>query len=74
MDELVNLCIERHTFFYEKIFKYSSIKKDMIRLDILFQQFGENFKDDDRYIFFESRLNDILAAHGIEKMKFLFRK
>jgi Domain of unknown function (DUF4304) len=70
MDDLVSLCIEKHTFFYEKIFHYLCIKKDMIRLDIFFQKFGDNFKDDERYIFFESRLNDILVAHGIEKMKF----
>ncbi len=70
MDDLVSLCIERHTFFYEKIFHYLCIKKDMIRLDIFFQKFGDNFKDDERFIFFESRLNDILVSHGIEKMKF----
>jgi Domain of unknown function (DUF4304) len=70
IDDLVSLCIERHTFYYEKIFKYLCLKKDMIRLDIFFQKFGENFKDDERYLFFESRLNDILVENGIEKMKF----
>jgi Domain of unknown function (DUF4304) len=70
IDDLVTLCIERHTFYYEKIFKYLCLKKDMIRLDIFFQKFGENFKDDERYLFFESRLNDILTENGIEKMKF----
>jgi ribosomal protein S18 acetylase RimI-like enzyme len=70
MDDLVSLCIERHSFYYEKIFKYLCIKKDLIRLDIFFQKFGEIFKDDERYLFFENRLNDILVANGIEKMKF----
>jgi hypothetical protein len=70
MDDLVSLCIERHTFYYEKIFKYLCLKKDMILLEIFFQKFGEIFKDDERYIFFESRLNDILVENGIEKMKF----
>lgn len=70
MDDLVDLCIERHTFFYEKIFHYLCIKKDMIRLENFFQKFGDNFKDDDRFIFFESRLNDILVSHGIGEMKF----
>jgi hypothetical protein len=70
VDELVTLCIEKHTFYYEKIFKYLCLKKDMIRLDIIFQKFGENFKDDDRYMFFEKRLNDILVENGVGKMKF----
>jgi Domain of unknown function (DUF4304) len=70
IDDLITLCIENHTFYYEKIFKYLCLKKDMIRLDIFFQKFGEIFKDDERYIFFESRLNDILVENGIEKMKF----
>jgi hypothetical protein len=70
IDDLVTLCIENYSFYYEKIFKYLCLKKDMIRLDILFQKFGEIFKDDDRYMFFESRLNDILVENGIEKMKF----
>jgi hypothetical protein len=70
MGDLVSLCIERHTFYYEKIFKYLCLKKDMIQLEIFFQKFGEIFKDDERYIFFESRLNDILVENGIEKMKF----
>jgi hypothetical protein len=68
--DLVSLCIERHTFYYEKIFKYLCLKKDMIQLEIFFQKFGEIFKDDERYIFFESRLNDILVENGIEKIKF----
>jgi hypothetical protein len=70
IDNLVTLCIERHTFYYEKMFKYLCLKKDMIQLEIFFQKFGEIFKDDERYIFFESRLNDILIENGIEKMKF----
>jgi hypothetical protein len=70
MGDLVTLCIENHTFFYEKIFKYLCLKKDMIQLEIFFQKFGEIFKNDERYIFFESRLNDILVENGIEKMKF----
>jgi hypothetical protein len=70
IDDLVTLCIERHTFYYEKMFKYLCLKKDMIQLEIFFQKFGEIFKDDERYIFFESRLNDILVENRIEKMKF----
>jgi hypothetical protein len=71
VDNLVTLCIENRTFYYEKIFKYLCLKKDLIQLvDIFFQKFGEIFKDDERYIFFESRLNDILVENGIEKMKF----
>jgi Domain of unknown function (DUF4304) len=70
MGDLVKLSIENHTFFYEKIFKYLCLKKDMIQLEIFFQKFGEIFKNDERYIFFESRLNDILVENGIEKMKF----
>jgi Domain of unknown function (DUF4304) len=70
VDDLVMLCIENHTFYYEKIFKYLCLKKDLIQLDIFFQKFGEIFKNDERYIFFESRLNDILVENGVEKMKF----
>jgi Domain of unknown function (DUF4304) len=70
VDDLVTLCIERHTFYYEKIFKYLCLKKDLIQLDIFFQKFGEIFKDDERYLFFESRLNNILVENVIEKMKF----
>jgi Domain of unknown function (DUF4304) len=70
VDDLVTLCIENHTFYYEKIFKYLCLKKDLIQLDIFFQKFGEIFKDDERFIFFESRLNNILVENGVEKMKF----
>jgi hypothetical protein len=67
MDDLVTLCIENHTFYYEKIFKYLCLKKDLIQLDIFFQKFGEIFKDDERFIFFESRLNDILVKMALRK-------
>lgn len=70
IDDLVKLSIERHTYFYEKVFKYLCIKKDFAEAETFFQKFGEIFKDDDRYLFFEARLNAILTANGVEPMKF----
>jgi hypothetical protein len=36
----------------------------------LFDRFAEIFKGVDRYIFFESRLNDTLRKYGIAPMEF----
>jgi hypothetical protein len=68
--DLVTLCIERGSYFYEKVFKYLCIRKNMTQLEAYFQDFGNNFKDDERYLFFQSRLNDILRENGIAPMTF----
>ena len=70
VDDLVTLCIHRGSFFYEKIFKYLCIKNDLVQLEAYFQKFGNTFKDDDRYLFFQSRLNDILRENGVAEMTF----
>jgi Domain of unknown function (DUF4304) len=70
VDDLVTLCINRGSYFYEKIFKYLCLKNDLVRLEAYFQEFGNNFKDDDRYLFFQSRLNDILRENGVAEMRF----
>jgi hypothetical protein len=70
VDDLVTLCINRGSYFYEKVFKYLCIKKDLVQLDAYFQDFGNNFKDDERYLFFQSRLNDILRENGVAEMQF----
>jgi hypothetical protein len=70
VDDLVTLCINRGSYFYEKIFKYLCIKKDMKQLETYFQEFGNTFKDDERYLFFQSRLNDILRENGVAEMQF----
>jgi hypothetical protein len=70
VDDLVTLCINRGSYFYEKVFKYLCLKKDLVRLDAYFQEFGNNFKDDERYLFFQSRLNDILRENGVAEMQF----
>jgi Domain of unknown function (DUF4304) len=70
VDDLVTLCTNRGSYFYEKIFKYLCVKKDLVQLDAYFQEFGNNFKDDDRYLFFQSRLNDILRENGFAEMRF----
>jgi hypothetical protein len=70
VDDLVTLCINRGSYFYEKIFKYLCLKNDLVQLDAYFQEFGYNFKDDERYLFFQSRLNDILRENGVAEMQF----
>jgi hypothetical protein len=70
IDDLVDLCIEKHTFFYEKIFKYLCLKNDMVRLSAYFQAFGDGYKDDERYLFMQHRLNTILQANGVAPMQF----
>jgi hypothetical protein len=70
VDDLVTLCINRGSYFYEEIFKYLCVKNDLVQLDAYFQEFGNTFKDDDRYLFFQSRLNDILRENGVAEMQF----
>jgi hypothetical protein len=70
VDDLVTLCINRGSYFYEKIFKYLCLKNDLVQLETYFQEFGNNFKDDERYLFFQSRLNDILRENGVAEMRF----
>jgi Domain of unknown function (DUF4304) len=70
IEELANICLEKGTFFNEKLLTYFCIKKDIKKISILFDRYAENFKDDDRYIFFESQLNDTLKKYNIAPMKF----
>jgi Domain of unknown function (DUF4304) len=70
VDDLVTLCINRGSYFYEKIFKYLCLKNDLVHLETYFQEFGNTFKDDERYLFFQSRLNDILRENGVAEMQF----
>jgi hypothetical protein len=70
LEELTKLCLEKGTFFNDKLLSYFCIKKDLESIETLFDRFTEIFKDDDRYIFFESRLNDTLRKYGIAPMKF----
>jgi hypothetical protein len=70
VDDLVTLCIKQGSYFYEKIIKYLCLKNDLVQLDVYFQEFGNNFKDDERYLFFQSRLNDILRENGVAEMRF----
>jgi hypothetical protein len=68
--DLMDLCIEHGSYFYEKVFKYLCLKQDIQRLEVYFQSFGEAFKNDERYLFFQHRLNTILIANGIATMQF----
>jgi hypothetical protein len=70
IDDLVDLCIEHGSYFYEKVFKYLCLKQDIQRFEAYFQSFGEAFKDDERYLFFQHRLNTILIENGIAAMQF----
>ncbi|MEY4903781.1 MAG: hypothetical protein RLZZ292_1596 [Bacteroidota bacterium] len=70
VDDLVDLSIEHGSYFYEKVFQYLCLKNDTERLDAYFQSFGEAFKDDERYLFFQHRLNTILIENGIAPMQF----
>lgn len=70
MDDLVDLCVTQGSYFYEKVFKYLCLKNDMPRLTTYFQSFGNAFKDDERYLFFQHRLNTILMENGVEPMHF----
>jgi hypothetical protein len=70
VDDLVTLCIKQGSYFYEKIFKYLCLKNDLVQLDAYFQEFGNTFKDDERYLFFQARLNDILRENGVAEMRF----
>jgi Domain of unknown function (DUF4304) len=70
LDDFVNQCMVQGANSSEKLFKYLSIKKDTKRLSTYFQEFGEIFKDDDRYLFFQARFNRIMQENGIEPMQF----
>jgi Domain of unknown function (DUF4304) len=70
LDGLVDICIEKGSFFYEKIFTYLCLTKDIARLETYFQSFGDTFQDDDRFLFFQNRLNRIIQSHGLEAMQF----
>jgi Domain of unknown function (DUF4304) len=70
LEKLTKLCLEKGTFFNDKLLAYFCINKDIRSIETLFDRFAEIFKDDDRYIFFESRLNDTLRKYGIAPMKF----
>jgi Domain of unknown function (DUF4304) len=70
LEDLSELCLEKGTSFNDKLLSYFCIKKDLESIETLFDRFAEIFKDDDRYIFFESRLNDTLRKYGIAPMKF----
>jgi hypothetical protein len=70
IDDFVDQCMVQGANNSEKLFKYLSIKKDQKRLSSYFQQFGEIFKDDDRYLFFQARFNRILQENGDEPMQF----
>jgi Domain of unknown function (DUF4304) len=68
--DLVKLCIQEGTFFETKLTTYLCLKKEMELLDKQFQNYAEWFKDDERYLFFENKLNNTLKAHGIAPMQF----
>ncbi len=70
IDDLVALCIEKHCFFYEKVVKYLCLKNDMQRLTAYFQAFGNGYKDDERYLFMQHRLNQVLTQNGVAPMQF----
>ncbi len=70
MEALVNFCFENGTLYETKMLTYLCVKKEMKLLDIYFQTFAENFKDDERYLFMENYLNKTLIANGITPMKF----
>jgi hypothetical protein len=70
LEDLTELCLKKGTFFNDKLLAYFCINKDIQSIETLFDRFAEIFKDDDRYIFFESRLNDTLRKYGIAPMKF----
>jgi Domain of unknown function (DUF4304) len=70
MDDFIDICIERGTLEYEKVFKFLCLENDVVRLSSYFQNFGTTFKDDERFLFFENRLNNILIQNGQKAMKF----
>jgi Domain of unknown function (DUF4304) len=70
IEDLTKLCLREGTFFDEKLLTYFCIKKDLESIETLFDRYAETFKDDDRYIFFENKLNDTLRKYGIVPMKF----
>jgi hypothetical protein len=70
IEDLTKLCLEKGTFFNDKLMSYFCIKKDIKSIETMFDRYAEIFKDDDRYLFFESQLNDILKKYGIKSMKF----
>lgn len=71
IDELVDLCIKKDTFFHEKVLTYLSLKKDMSRLEKYFQICGNRYKDNNKgKQSFEDRINEILVENDIYPMKF----
>jgi Domain of unknown function (DUF4304) len=69
-DDLVDVCIERGTYFWGELFTYLSIKKDLKRLEKYVQNYGDIFKGDSRRKWFEAEINVILKGYGIEPMLF----
>jgi Domain of unknown function (DUF4304) len=69
-DDLVDVCIERGTYFWRELFTYLSIKKDLKRLGKYVQNYSDIFKGDSRRQWFETEINVILKDYGIEPMLF----
>jgi hypothetical protein len=69
-DDLVDVCIERGTYFWRELFTYLSIKKDLKRLEKYVQNYSDTFKGDSRRQWFETEINVILEGYGIEPMLF----
>ena len=69
-DNLVDVCIEKGTYFWQEFLRYLAIKKDLKRLAQYVKNFGNIFKGDERRAWFETEINRILVENGVEKMFF----
>ncbi len=69
-DDLVDFCIKEGTYFWQNLFRYLAIKKDINRLTQYVKFYGDIFKGDDRRQWFEDEINRILLENGLEKMYF----
>ncbi len=69
-DDLLDYCIKEGTYFWQELFHYLAIKKDITRLAQYVKFYGNVFKGDERRQWFEDEINKILAKNGIAAMKF----
>ncbi len=69
-DDLLDLCVQEGTYFWQEFFRYLAIKKDVKRLTQNVKNYADRFEGDERRQWFEDEINRILAENDIAPMKF----
>ncbi len=69
-DDLTDLIAREGTYFWQAFLRYLAIKKDVKRIAVNAQMYGNGYKGDERRQWFEDEINKILVENDIALIKF----